>query len=66
MMSTGTPGEMAERERKARLLMERLAETLNEIDGIEPGCIFASNGKISGFGTSVAYEWGTGWVVADS
>lgn len=65
MMFTGTPEELKERTRKARLLLEQIATCLNELSEIAPGSVSVAHGEVSGLGASVTYRGSIGWEVTD-
>lgn len=64
-MFTGTPEELKERERKARLVLEQIAACLNELSEIAPGSVSVAHGEVTGLGASVAYQGSTGWKVVE-
>lgn len=65
MMFTGTPEELKERERKARLILDQIAACLNELSEIAPGSVSVAHGEISGLGASVVYRGSAGWKVVE-
>lgn len=65
MMFTGTVEELREREQKARLVLERIAACLNELDEIAPGSVSVSHGEVGGLGASVVLRGSAGWGVTD-
>lgn len=67
MMSTGTPDEQAEQAQKARAILEKIAEHLNELEEIAPGSTYARNGVVGSPGVFVRrkHGWGTGWEIVE-
>lgn len=58
-MFTGTPEELAENVRQAKVLLEEIAERLNRLDKLAPGGTW---GEVGSLGGAVVHR-GSGWVV---
>lgn len=52
-MHTGSPEQLAAKERQAQAVGHQIAELLNQLEALHPGSVTAHNGRITGLAVTI-------------